>query len=126
VVTELSEKFHINASFPFVFIDSWAKHPVNIDDPVQQEAFNRESAILWNFAVSKEEFVFKSIQDVLEENNELKNKVKYLEGVLEANITELLRIAEDHAKDLTDLRILSGHLNDQANIKATICCSLYQ
>ena len=39
---------------------------------IQQAAFERESNILWNFAQTAEEFVFKSIQDVLEENNNLK------------------------------------------------------
>ena len=79
VTNELNEKFHLNnISFPFAFIDSWAKHPANIDDPLQQEAFNRESAILWNFAQSQEKFIFKSIQDVLEENNLLKSRVEYL------------------------------------------------
>ena len=114
VTNELNEKFHLNnISFPFAFIDSWAKHPANIDDPLQQEAFNRESAILWNFAQSQEKFIFKSIQDVLEENNLLKSRVEYLEDVLDFNITELIRITEEQAKDLTDLRILHGHLNDQ-------------
>jgi len=114
VTTELNEKFNLNnISFPFAFIDSWAKHPANIDDPVQQVAFNRETQVLWNFAQSGGEFILKSIQDVLEENNQLKEHVKYLEGVIESNITQLMNIVREQAEDLTDLRIHSGHLSDQ-------------
>ena len=61
----LESKFHIGRKLPFAFIDSWAKHPLNIDDPLQQEAFARETEILWKAATSSEEFVFKSVQDIL-------------------------------------------------------------
>ena len=61
----LESKFQIGRSLPFAFIDSWAKHPLNIDDPFQQEAFNRETEILWEEATASEEFLFKSVQDIL-------------------------------------------------------------
>jgi len=65
ISTILESKFHINRNLPFAFIDSWAKHPLNIDDIFQQDAFARETEILWKSATSSEEFVFKSIQDIL-------------------------------------------------------------
>ena len=61
----LESKFHIGRNLTFAFIDSWAKHPLNLDDPVQQEAFNRETEILWKAATSSEDFFFKSVQDIL-------------------------------------------------------------
>ena len=61
----LEAKFHIGKNLSFAFIDSWAKHPTNIGDLVQQEAFSRETEVLWQAATSSEEFFFKSVQDIL-------------------------------------------------------------
>ena len=58
----IEEKFHVGRNLTFAFIDSWAKHPMNLNDTQQQAAFARETDILWNFANSSKEFVFKSIQ----------------------------------------------------------------
>ena len=55
-----------NLPFPLdgVFIDSFATlHPTDVQ---QQEAFARETAKLWNFFSTKDKFVFKSIQDILD------------------------------------------------------------
>ncbi len=105
----LEEKFHIGKNLTFVFIDSWAKHTSNLDDMVQQAAFERETSILWNIATSSEEFVFKSIQDILEENKELKSQVEYYKGVLDDNITDIFGALKDHDNDITNLRIQQGH-----------------
>ena len=43
MMSAMEEKFHVGRNLSFAFIDSWAKHPMNLDDPLQQEAFNRES-----------------------------------------------------------------------------------
>ena len=32
MMAELEAKFHVGRELPFAFIDSWAKHPANIDD----------------------------------------------------------------------------------------------
>jgi hypothetical protein len=61
----IETKFQIGRNLSFAFIDSWAKHPSNLDDLYQQAAFEREASILWQAATSTEEFVFKSIQDIL-------------------------------------------------------------
>ena len=55
-----------NLPFPLdgVFIDSYATYFP--DDQQQQEAFARETSKLWDFFSTKEKFVFKSIQDILD------------------------------------------------------------
>ena len=62
MMVAIEEKFHVGRNLTFAFIDSWAKHPMNLNDTQQQAAFARETDILWNFANSSKEFVFKSIQ----------------------------------------------------------------
>ena len=68
----LESKFHIGRELTFAFIDSWAKHPANLDDVFQQAAFDRETSVLWDVTINSEEFVFKSLEDILNENHELK------------------------------------------------------
>ena len=74
---------------------------------------NKMSSILWEFGISAEEFAFKSIDDVLEELQELKIEVKYLKGIIETNLTEILRIQEEQEQDLTNVRINLGKYSDQ-------------
>ena len=74
---------------------------------------NYFSSILWEFGLNSEEFAFKSIQDVLDELDALKIEVKYLKGIIDNNITEILRIQEEQEQDLTDLRINLGKTSDQ-------------
>jgi hypothetical protein len=105
----LEEKFHIGKNLTFTFIDSWAKHPSSLEDTLQQAAFKRETTLLWNAATTSEEFVFKSIQDILEENRELKVEVEYYKGVLDDNITDIYESLKVHDNDITDLRIQHGH-----------------
>ena len=74
-------------------------------------------SILWNFATSVNEFEFKSIEDVLDENNQLKIENEYLKGVLDSNITEILQKLGEQAINITDLRIQQEETKDviQAN-----------
>ena len=86
--------------------DSWAK-----DDMPQQEAFQRETAKLWKFAQGSDLFAFRTVQDVLAENKELRDEIKCLNTVLNQNITELQKdikqtqLATDDAK--SDINILN-------------------
>jgi hypothetical protein len=80
-----------------------------LDDIFQQAAFERQSTILWNAATSSEEFLFKGIEDILEENKDLKVEVDYYKGVLDDNITDIFESLEVHDDDITDLRIQQGH-----------------
>merc|ERR1719495_925340 len=95
---QLQDKFHINQTLQGVFIDamsqsSWAK-----DDQAQQVAFQRETAKLWKFAQNSDLFAFKTVEDVLAENQKLKQEVKWLNNVITQNITEL----QKNMKDLSD------------------------
>jgi len=105
----LEEKFHIGKNLTFAFIDSYAKKPSNLDDAFQQAAFERETTILWNAATGSEEFVFKSIEDILDENKELKGEVDYYKGVLDDNITDIFEALKVHDNDLTNLRMQQGY-----------------
>ena len=60
----LQEKFHIESELEGVFIDAYSQQDW-INDPNQQEAFDRESAKLWEFASQNELFKFRTIEDVL-------------------------------------------------------------
>jgi hypothetical protein len=87
---------------------------------LQQAAFERETSILWNAATSSEEFVFKSIEDILEENRELKSQLDYFKGVLDDNITEILNSLQIHQADINDLRIRQGHTSDEVADQLTM------
>ncbi len=54
----IQENFNLDRDLTFAFIDSFAKHPMNLGDQQQQDAFAREADILWNFALNSKEFVF--------------------------------------------------------------------
>lgn len=53
-----------------VFIDSYY-YP---DSEQEAEAFNRETTKLWDFFSNKEQFTFKSMQDILDELHECKEE----------------------------------------------------
>ena len=44
---------------------------------------------MWKFAQGSDLFAFRTVQDVLAENKELKDEIKYLNNVITQNITEL-------------------------------------
>jgi hypothetical protein len=119
----IEEKFHVGRNLTFAFIDSWAKHPMNLGDQQQQDAFARETNILWNFALSKEEFVFKSIQDVLDENQKLKAEVEFLNenidtiykrlNTIEKNLAEQEVGLTEAGKNISSLKTDSSKHNEE-------------
>ena len=106
----LNEKFHLKANLSGVFIDSWSQQYWNLPDEDQQKAFKRETEKLWQFASSKEEFIFRTIEDVLEENQKLKEQNQWLNDVITNNISQLndliseikVQLAQDE-KQISDL-----------------------
>ena len=78
----LKDKFHIKQDFPFVFLDSWAKHPMNINDGEQKQKFDRESKKLWMLAKRAKPFNFMILNDVLEENHVIKKRNAELEDMI--------------------------------------------
>ena len=100
--SQLHEKFHLETDLEAVFIDSWAKQPWNLNDPLQQEAFDRETLKLWNIFSTSPTFEFKTIQDVIEENIRLKEENKWLNDVITNNISEIMDQLQDHSSTLED------------------------
>jgi len=77
----LKEKF-------FVFLDSWAKHPLNIQDSAQQKVFRKEAEKLLSIGNTASPFEFRTVNDVLAENHILKKR----NAVLEKTIMMTLKI----------------------------------
>merc|ERR1711892_847284 len=106
----LKEKFHIVDELMGVFIDAFAKYEP--DDQDQQDAFERETSKLWNFTESKKTFAFRTINDVLNENQALKAEVTWLSDVITTNITDLNNLIADLSnKQVTDIESLNKTQN---------------
>ena len=105
----LNQKFHLNVNLDGVFIDSWAKQPWNLGDVNQQEAFQREAGKLWRFAEQKELFAFRTVDDVLKENQELKDELRWLNDVIINNISDLShsieKLSEKHEADINNIEV---------------------
>ena len=91
----LNEEFDIGYDLDAVFIDSWAKQPFNLADEGQQEAFDRETAKLWDFTMSMVPFEFMTIEDVLQE-------LSLCQETLTGDIAELQdQVAQLQDKDIS-------------------------
>jgi len=110
----LQEKFHINVTLDGVFIDSWSQQPWNIYDEGQQIAFKRETTKLWDFAKGNGLFEFRTVGDVLDENQELKEEIKCLNEFIQG---ELSRISRDLNQTILNLTDISGKV--EVNKEAT-------
>ena len=85
----LSDRFHLNITLPGAFIDSYAKQPWNLDDNGQQTAFTRETNKLWLFSQENDLFMFRTVEDVLKENQKLKDDIRCLNDTLSNDIADL-------------------------------------
>ena len=85
---QIKAKFHINITLPGMFIDSFSQQPWNKQDKHQQDVFKQQTDKLWNFAQNKKLFAFKTVEDVLEENDKLMKEVDWLNEVITKNITD--------------------------------------
>ena len=107
----LQDKFHIPINLTGVFIDSWSQQPWNLADQDQQIAFQRETGKLWNFSKAHDQFPFRTIEDVLEENQELKAEIKWLNDVITNNISEIIQSLEKHSEDIELLKEEDTNMN---------------
>ena len=57
----LKERFRVKHDLPAVFFDPKAR----MDDVSDRTAMENQTTALWNFMLSKDDFEFKSIQDIL-------------------------------------------------------------
>jgi len=99
---KMEEKMHIGINLTGVFIDAWAKMPFNLEDDKQQEAFANESGKLFSFIKDHDEFPFRTLEDVLKENQDLKGEVAWLNDVITKNISELNKRLNDTNERLDD------------------------
>jgi len=86
---ELEEKFHIGMKLPIVFIDSYSQLPEYLDDDSQQSHWKEETAKLLEFSNTSPEFIFKTVDEVLEENYKMREEIEWLNEVITKNISEL-------------------------------------
>lgn len=80
---QLQEKINLKRNLTAVFIDSYAKKGSNNEDPLQQQYFDQETQKLLDFMLSKGDFMFRTINDVLEENNNLHEENECLNGIID-------------------------------------------
>ena len=93
---QLQERFHVTKNLTAVFIDSWSQKPWNLEDELQQVAFQRETKKLWEAFSVMDTFEFKTIQDVIEELDECK---RIMEGSIE-------QLQKDMEKRVLEINIL--------------------
>ena len=114
---QFKEKFGINKTFSFAFMDSWSQSPLGINDPVQQEHWREETDKLWRASTgSNETFQFMTIDDVLEENARCKQENQRLNDIIDDNITELYSRVDQNELDLTEnkaaISVNADHITD--------------
>jgi len=102
---QLRYHLHLQMTLPCVFIDSYAQKNENLDDPTQQMHFKEETDKLWEFAQNTTEFKFKTIDEVLQENYEMREEIDWLNDIIMYNISQLdkadeeLKQADDELQD---------------------------
>jgi len=106
----LQEKFHIDLELEGVFIDAWSQQPWNIEDEDQQIAYERETEKLWTFAEQHDVFQFRTVGDVLDENQELKAEIKWLNDVITQNISDIMENLSDVKEDLSEMNDQMAHM----------------
>merc|ERR1711962_1461922 len=110
ITRQLCEKLHVCKDFDFVFVDSQSQLARNKGDRQQQLRFQQETDILWNLTTTRaESFSFKTIDDILEENSNLKDtnsrqkrEIAQLSDVIRNNITQLSQAIQDNNAHLKE------------------------
>ena len=87
---QLKEKFDVERNLTFAFMDSFSQSGPNLNDEVQQSHWVGETNKLWSEATPKNEtFDFRFIDDVLEENDFLKQEINRLLDIISEDIKQL-------------------------------------
>ena len=99
---QLQTRFGLEKDLVAVFIDSWSQQEWNLDDDLQQVAFQRETEKLWDSFSVMDSFEFKTIQDVIEELNEctqlLEGSVEQLQLDMKQRVIEINDLNESTSK----------------------------
>jgi len=102
---QIEARWHIGFELPIVFIDSWSQKKPHNEDPTEQKYFINETQKLWDFAISKGDFKFRNIDEVIDENEELHKEN-----------AELKIRNEKLARENVDLRNETDSLKDQVSL----------
>ena len=87
---QLQEKFEIERTLTFAFMDSFSQSGPNLNDEVQQSHWSEETNKLWYEATDRNQtFDFKTIDDVLEENALCKEENNRLNDIISEDIKQL-------------------------------------
>ena len=65
-------------------------------------SFQKETGKLWRFAEQNGLFPFRTIGDVLEENQQLKEEVQWLNDVITSNISQLSNRIDENVNQISD------------------------
>jgi len=112
----LQEKFHIKQDLPFVFLDSWAKHPMNVNDEEQKVKFHTESEKLWSLAKQSKPFKFMTVNDVLEDNHIVKKRNAELEQMIEKDISYLMDSNKELSTNFNNIKLELEKIADNFKI----------
>ena len=117
---QLKDKLHVDKNLTCVFTDSWSQTGHNVEDPLQQEHWVKETGILWEITTSREDtFGFMTIDDILEENAGLKEENKWLNDIITNNITQLTEMIQNNAAKINtnegNIRHNTGTIQDNAD-----------
>ena len=70
--------------------------------PLKSYSFQKETGKLWRFAEQNGLFPFRTIGDVLEENQQLKEEVQWLNDVITSNISQLSNRIDENVNQISD------------------------
>ena len=119
---ELLHKIH-----PFlqgVFIYSWSQQPWNLQDHQHQEAVQRETGRLWTFTRNHDVFPFRTIEDVLVENQEIKNEIMTLLLNISELTSQISALSERHEEDIgavrEDIQLLTVNVESVGTVLETL------
>ena len=99
---EIKEELGLELNLTYVFADSWSQSgDRNKNDISQQKFWRRETDILWNITAARETtFSFKTINQVLEENEEMRGEIKWLHDIIAQNISQLSALIEQNTQKI--------------------------
>ena len=87
---QFEDKFFINRTLTYAFMDSFSQLGPNLNDEVQQQYWIVETDKLWNEATRRNvSFDFKTIDDVLEENAACKEENERLLDIIDEEIESI-------------------------------------
>jgi len=97
----LHDKFFLNRTFPCIFADPMSQTKPQLDDMIQQNYWRQETKKLWNIINgANDTFPFLTIDDILEENQFLKEKIVCLDKIINDKISWIEGNMTEHRNDI--------------------------